>query len=115
MSSCIKYCFVFPPFQGLNGRLAFGIFSAAFGSAFQHGYNTGVLNAPQSLITAWLQKCPENNATASIGDNATATDAGCAMTDVEVTGIWSLIVAIFCVGGMIGGTAVGTVASRLGR
>ncbi|CAB0001304.1 unnamed protein product [Nesidiocoris tenuis] len=65
---------------GLTGRLVYTIAAAAFGSAFQHGYNTGVVNAP-----------------------------------AEITMIWSTIVSVFCVGGMIGGSIVGVVADRLGR
>ncbi|XP_059084871.1 solute carrier family 2, facilitated glucose transporter member 1-like isoform X2 [Tigriopus californicus] len=106
---------------GLNGRLAFAIAAGAFGSAFQHGYNTGVLNAPQALIMAWVQKCENPNATLPITRppfEITDGEPGevlCEMSETEVTLIWAWIVAIFCVGGMIGGSIVGVVAGRLGR
>lgn len=90
---------------GMNPRLAFAILSSACWSAFQHGYNTGVLNAPQAVIADWLHK------DALSGTNLTlrATD------DPKVMTALSIAVAIYCVGGMIGGIITGIVADRLGR
>lgn len=114
-------CYIF---QGLNFRLAFAIAAGAFGSAFQHGYNTGVVNAPQDLIMKWIQNCPEeglveaSNVAAS-DKNDYDTDVSdvdaCEMSDERVTLIWAMIVSSFCVGGIIGGSVVGVVATRLGR
>ncbi|CAH1642762.1 unnamed protein product [Spodoptera littoralis] len=89
----------------MNSRLAFAILSSACWSAFQHGYNTGVLNAPQAVIAEWLQKDVLS------GTNLTlrATD------DPKVMTALSIAVAIYCVGGMIGGIITGIVADRLGR
>ncbi|XP_032666827.1 solute carrier family 2, facilitated glucose transporter member 1-like isoform X3 [Odontomachus brunneus] len=87
---------------GLNGRLAFAIAAAALGSSFQHGYNTGVVNAPQQLIEDWISELKENR-------------TGIPTSQSEVTLIWSVAVSIFCVGGMIGGSLVGWVADRFGR
>jgi SP family facilitated glucose transporter-like MFS transporter 1 len=109
--------------SGLNLRLAFAIAAGAIGSGFQHGYNTGVLNAPQALITAWLRGCPEPvepkamPVEAEAGASANITDvleADC-MSEGQATLIWAWIVAVFCIGGMIGGSCVGLIASGLGR
>ncbi|XP_054001948.1 solute carrier family 2, facilitated glucose transporter member 1-like isoform X5 [Hylaeus anthracinus] len=88
--------------KGLNGRLAFAIAAAALGSSFQHGYNTGVVNAPQQLIENWISELKENR-------------TGRPTQQSEVTIIWAIAVSIFCVGGMIGGSLVGWVADRFGR
>ncbi|XP_054001947.1 solute carrier family 2, facilitated glucose transporter member 1-like isoform X4 [Hylaeus anthracinus] len=88
--------------RGLNGRLAFAIAAAALGSSFQHGYNTGVVNAPQQLIENWISELKENR-------------TGRPTQQSEVTIIWAIAVSIFCVGGMIGGSLVGWVADRFGR
>ncbi|XP_031369663.1 solute carrier family 2, facilitated glucose transporter member 1-like isoform X2 [Apis dorsata] len=87
---------------GLNGRLAFAIAAAALGSSFQHGYNTGVVNAPQQLIEDWISDLKMNR-------------TGQVTKQSEVTMIWSIAVSIFCVGGMIGGSLVGSIADRFGR
>ncbi|KAG6796178.1 solute carrier family 2, facilitated glucose transporter member 1 isoform X1 [Apis mellifera caucasica] len=87
---------------GLNGRLAFAIAAAALGSSFQHGYNTGVVNAPQQLIEDWISNLKMNR-------------TGQVTKQSEVTMIWSIAVSIFCVGGMIGGSLVGSIADRFGR
>ncbi|XP_076618377.1 solute carrier family 2, facilitated glucose transporter member 1 isoform X3 [Colletes latitarsis] len=87
---------------GLTGRLAFAITAAALGSSFQHGYNTGVVNAPQQLIEGWISEVKMNR-------------TGHVTKQSEVTIIWATAVAIFCVGGMIGGSLVGSIADRFGR
>ncbi|XP_034952559.1 solute carrier family 2, facilitated glucose transporter member 1-like isoform X2 [Chelonus insularis] len=87
---------------GLNARLLFAITAAALGSAFQHGYNTGVVNSPQEIIKTWIGEVKSNRTNETV-------------TEDEVTGIWSIAVSIFCIGGMIGGALVGTIADNFGR
>ena len=114
-------------------RLAFAIAAGAFGSAFQHGYNTGVLNAPEGLIKDWIRKCDksptdDSSSTEAAIINATAaadmaasdgTEKECVsligMSEAEGVLIWSLVVSFFCVGGMFGGAAIGLVSGYFGR
>merc|ERR1712209_171403 len=102
--------------EGLNPRIGFAIVAGAIGSSFQHGYNTGVLNAPEVMIKQWTKSyvCPDAaNETLEIlpGDEHSVNNA----CNVSVTFIWSFVVSIFCIGGMMGGSVVGVVSSRLGR
>jgi len=95
--------------EGLNPRLALAIAAGAIGSSFQHGYNTGVLNAPEGIMTEWLKS--------QIGcGNGTEMDAEKQQDCItNATLIWSWIVAIFCIGGMMGGSLVGIISSKCGR
>ncbi|XP_030078277.1 solute carrier family 2, facilitated glucose transporter member 1 [Microcaecilia unicolor] len=79
--------------------LAVGV--AVIGS-LQFGYNTGVINAPQKVIQkfyneTWIYRYEES------------------ISDSTLTTLWSLSVAIFSVGGMIGSFSVGLFVNRFGR
>ncbi|XP_055515541.1 solute carrier family 2, facilitated glucose transporter member 1-like [Leucoraja erinacea] len=85
----------------ITGTLVLAVCTAIMGSA-QFGYNTGVINAPQKIIESfindtWVKRYdePVNKST--------------------LTSIWSLAVAIFSVGGMIGSFSVGLFVNRFGR
>merc|ERR1711936_894870 len=95
--------------KGLNPRIAFAIAAGAVGSSFQHGYNTGVLNAPQKIMTSWVKGKICANST---DGEVTVSLEQC---DSEAELIWAWTVAIFCIGGMMGGSLVGFVSARLGR
>uniref|UniRef100_A0A2I3H1G6 Solute carrier family 2, facilitated glucose transporter member 3 n=1 Tax=Nomascus leucogenys TaxID=61853 RepID=A0A2I3H1G6_NOMLE len=87
--------------QKVTPALIFAITIATIGS-FQFGYNTGVINAPEKIIKEFINK--------------TLTDKGNAPpSEVLLTSLWSLSVAIFSVGGMIGSFSVGLFVNRFGR
>ncbi|XP_056643314.1 solute carrier family 2, facilitated glucose transporter member 1-like isoform X2 [Diorhabda sublineata] len=85
-----------------NLKLGFAIVAGAFGSSFQHGYNTGVLNNPQAVIENWIKESMYNR-------------TGTIPTQENVTFVFSLMTAMFCIGGMIGGSTTGMIADRFGR
>jgi len=96
----------------LNSHLAFAIFAGAFGSAFQHGYNTGVLNAPQHVLEDWISTSGCNPSPS----NSSEVSTECIIReDYMVTMIWAFVVSIYCIGGMMGGSMVGLVSSYFGR
>uniref|UniRef100_A0A671KB19 Solute carrier family 2, facilitated glucose transporter member 1-like n=1 Tax=Sinocyclocheilus anshuiensis TaxID=1608454 RepID=A0A671KB19_9TELE len=75
--------------------------TAVIGS-LQFGYNTGVINAPQKIIEAFYNETWNDR----YKDNIQKT---------TMTTLWSLSVAIFSVGGIIGSFSVGLFVNRFGR
>ncbi|XP_008823552.1 solute carrier family 2, facilitated glucose transporter member 3 isoform X2 [Nannospalax galili] len=85
----------------VTASLVFAITVATIGS-FQFGYNTGVINAPEMIIKDFLNYTLEER----LEDHPSKE---------LLTTLWSLCVAIFSVGGMIGSFSVGLFVNRFGR
>ncbi|NWX50555.1 GTR3 protein, partial [Steatornis caripensis] len=87
--------------QKITAHLIYAVSVAAIGS-LQFGYNTGVINAPEKIIRTFF--------------NTTLSErSGEAVSPESLTSLWSLSVAIFSVGGMIGSFSVGLFVNRFGR
>lgn len=88
--------------EGLTGHLVFAIAAAALGSSFQHGYNTGVVNAPQVLVQNFINESyySKYNEVPSEG---------------IITLIFAIMVSIFCLGGMVGALGTAYLAEKFGR
>ncbi|CAA9997646.1 unnamed protein product [Nesidiocoris tenuis] len=76
--------------------LVWAVLASSIGSGFQHGYNTGVLNAPQKVIETWMNETWH-------------------MDDSELTIIWSTTTSIMCIGGIIGGALTSLLSNWIGR
>ncbi|KAK8763732.1 solute carrier family 2, facilitated glucose transporter member 1-like [Amblyomma americanum] len=88
--------------QGLTPTLVLAVLSSAVGSAFQHGYHLGVVNSPQKVLESFI-------------NDTLAERFGEPATHGAVTLVFSVFVAVFCVGGMFGGLLTACVADRFGR
>ncbi|KAM8924381.1 solute carrier family 2, facilitated glucose transporter member 3-like [Pelodytes ibericus] len=85
----------------VTGSLAFAVSIAAIGS-LQFGYNTGVINAPEKIIKTFYNETYDRRYQKFISEGL-------------LTSLWSLSVAIFSVGGMVGSLSVGYFANKFGR
>lgn len=89
------------PKSKVTGRLLLAVFSAVMGSV-QFGFNTGVINAPEETIKQFMNET-------NYGRFGEAMSADTAVL------MYSLLVAIFAVGGMVGGLLAGWWATFFGR
>ncbi|KAM9228762.1 solute carrier family 2, facilitated glucose transporter member 3 [Dugong dugon] len=87
--------------EKVTASLVFAISIATIGS-FQFGYNTGVINAPELIIRDFLNYTLDERS-----DEPPSA--------ILLTSLWSVSVAIFSVGGMIGSFSVGLFVNRFGR
>ncbi|TKS82194.1 Solute carrier family 2, facilitated glucose transporter member 3 CEF-GT3 [Collichthys lucidus] len=82
--------------------LIYCVSTAVIGS-LQFGYNTGVINAPEEKLRSFFYNVSlERNPGEPFSSDA-------------VTMVWSVAVAIFSVGGMIGSFSVGAIVNKFGR
>ncbi|KAG7215419.1 hypothetical protein INR49_006519 [Caranx melampygus] len=86
----------------VTGYLLFSLATAVIGS-LQFGYNTGVINAPEQVETSLLLQRHLDGALWRSHQPGVCTI------------VWSVSVAIFSVGGMVGSFSVGVMANRFGR
>uniref|UniRef100_A0A4W4EZJ0 Major facilitator superfamily (MFS) profile domain-containing protein n=2 Tax=Electrophorus electricus TaxID=8005 RepID=A0A4W4EZJ0_ELEEL len=87
--------------QTVTTQLMLAVGTAVIGS-LQFGYNTGVINAPQTIIESFYNETWFNRYSEYIPASSLTT-------------LWALSVAIFSVGGIFGSFSVGLFVNRLGR
>ncbi|KAE8288931.1 Solute carrier family 2, facilitated glucose transporter member 3 [Larimichthys crocea] len=81
--------------------LLYCVSTAVIGS-LQFGYNTGVINAPEEKLRSFFHNVSLERYAEPFSKDA-------------VTMVWSVAVAIFSVGGMIGSFSVGAIVNKFGR
>ncbi|XP_036112763.1 solute carrier family 2, facilitated glucose transporter member 7 [Molossus molossus] len=92
-----------PPRKGrLQPTLLLATLSAAFGSAFQYGYNIAVVNTPHTVLKSFY--------------NETYFERyGTFMDQKVMLLLWSCTVSMFPLGGLLGSLMVGLLVDRCGR
>ena len=78
----------------LTKPLVLSITGAVLGSACQFGYNTGVINAPGNVIQKFILSSYNGR-------------YGSQLSESGLKSLWAFTVAIFAVGGCIGGVSNG--------
>jgi len=76
--------------------------ATTLGTAFPAGYNMGILNAPQDIITKF---CNES----------IFITYGTVMEETPLNLLWSFVVSIFLIGGCFGALMGGPIANKIGR
>ncbi|XP_061624150.1 solute carrier family 2, facilitated glucose transporter member 11b isoform X2 [Phyllopteryx taeniolatus] len=85
-----------------NKTLLLATFAACIGGTFQYGYNVSVINAPTKYVQDFINRTWTERYQSDIA------------ADV-LTLMWSTIVSVFTLGGLIGVSVGGTLSIKLGR
>uniref|UniRef100_A0A8D0AVP1 Solute carrier family 2 member 11b n=1 Tax=Sander lucioperca TaxID=283035 RepID=A0A8D0AVP1_SANLU len=85
-----------------NKSLLLAVCAACIGGTFQCGYNTSIINAPTTHVQNFINQTWRERYQTDIS------------ADV-LTLLWSTIVSIFTIGGLLGVTVGGTLSVKLGR
>ncbi|KPP58207.1 hypothetical protein Z043_123987, partial [Scleropages formosus] len=84
-----------------NTSLLLAVCAAGIGGTFQYGYNISVINAPTKYVQnfinqTWLERYEMD------------------ISEQMLTLLWSIIVSVFTLGGLIGASIGGTLAIKFG-
>ncbi|KAM8887531.1 solute carrier family 2, facilitated glucose transporter member 11b isoform 2-T2 [Spinachia spinachia] len=85
-----------------NKSLVLAACAACIGGTFQYGYNVSVINAPTLYVQNFINQTWRERHQTNISLDA-------------LTLLWSTIVSIFTLGGLVGVTVGGTLSMKLGR
>ncbi|XP_051548909.1 solute carrier family 2, facilitated glucose transporter member 11b isoform X1 [Myxocyprinus asiaticus] len=82
--------------------LLLAVWAACIGGTFQYGYNISIINAPTKAVQSFINQTWMERYNTEISSQV-------------LTLLWSTIVSIFTLGGLVGASVGGTLAIRFGR